>query len=209
MSIVTRTGDAGTTALMYGRRVSKCDPSVEACGTVDELNAALGLAVATVRPRSVGRDLQALQQDLVALMGELATHPEDLPRYVRGGYPRITSENTARVEQLVRRTESGLEPLTGWAMPGASLGSASLDLARTICRRAERRVCALREAGRLRNAEALVFLNRVSDLLWLLARKVDAGAARARRRRPRRPVTVRTTPRRTPGRVRRRRRGRT
>jgi cob(I)alamin adenosyltransferase len=197
MSIVTKTGDTGCTALMYGRRVPKCDPRVEAYGTVDELNAALGLAVATVRPRSAGRGLQALQRDLIALMGELATHPHDLPRYLRAGYPRITPEHTARIERLVQQAEAGLGPLTGWAMPGTSLGSAALDLARTICRRAERRVCALRDAGKLRNAETLVFLNRLSDLLWLLARRADAGAARP-------PVPVQGVARRTRGKARRR-----
>jgi cob(I)alamin adenosyltransferase len=178
MSIVTRTGDAGTTALMYGRRVSKCDPRVEAYGTVDELNAALGLAVASVRPASLGRALRPVQQDLIALMGELATHPRDLPRYVRAGYPRIAAEHTARLERLVRTTESGLGPLTGWALPGASASSASLDLARAICRRAERRVCALHRRGGLHNPEVIIFLNRLSDLLWLLARREEAASCK-------------------------------
>ncbi len=85
MSIVTRTGDDGTTALMYGRRVPKSHPRVEAYGTVDELNAALGLARATVEQNFVSQNLLAIQQDLVVLMGELCVQPEDLQRYLKDG----------------------------------------------------------------------------------------------------------------------------
>jgi cob(I)alamin adenosyltransferase len=203
MSIVTKSGDAGSTALMYGRRVPKTDPRVEAYGTVDELNAALGLAVALAARMRLGQDLRGLQRNLVALMGELATHPRDLPRYLRGGYARIGPEHTARVERLVRKAESGLGPLTGWAMPGQSLRSAALDLARTVCRRAERRVCALLGRGQLRNREILVYLNRLSDLLWLLARAADKGNVRAGRRAARRSLHGAGAPRRKPGTVRR------
>ena len=170
MSIVTKTGDDGTTALMYGRRVPKNHPRIEAYGTVDELNAALGLARATVREDFLRENLLAIQQELVVLMGELAVLPKDLPRYVKEGYSVVAPTITAKLEALVREIEAQNISFKGWATPGATASSATLDLARTICRRAERRVCALQESGELKNAEIVVYLNRLSDLLWLTAR---------------------------------------
>lgn len=174
MSIVTRTGDKGTTTLMYGRRVSKCHPRVEAYGGVDELNAALGLARAAAEHDFVRDHLLPVQQDLVTLMGELATAVEDLPRYVKDGYALVTPPMTARLEELVQEIESQKVPVKGWATPGANPASAALDVARTVCRRAERRVCALHEAGQLQNPEIIIYLNRLADLLWLFARWVES-----------------------------------
>ena len=174
MSIVTKTGDRGMTALMYGRRVSKCHPRVEAYGCVDELNTALGFARATAEHAFVRDNLLLIQKDLVNLMGELATAVEDLPRYVKDGYALVTPAMTAGLEQLVRQIEAANLPAKGWATPGANAVSASLDLARTVCRRAERRACALHEAAQLNNTEILIYLNRLSDLLWLFARRVEA-----------------------------------
>jgi len=174
MSIVTKTGDQGTTALMYQRRVSKAHPRVAAYGAVDELNAAVGLARASAQQDFVRQNLLAVQKDLVVLMGELATAVEDLPRYVRDGYLRVTADMTTRLEGLTKEIESAGVSFKGWATPGASLPAATLDVARTICRRAERRVCALHEAGQLQNAEIIAYLNRLSDLLWLLARWAEA-----------------------------------
>ncbi len=173
MSIVTKTGDRGTTALMYGRRVPKNHPRVEAYGTVDELNAALGLARATVREDFLRENLLALQKDLVVLMGELAVLPEDLSRYVKDGYSVVAPAMAAKLDALVRDIEAQNVSFKGWATPGATSASATLDVARTVCRRAERRVCALQEAGELKNAETLIYLNRLSDLLWLMARWVE------------------------------------
>jgi cob(I)alamin adenosyltransferase len=174
VSIVTKSGDSGSTSLMFNRRVSKNHPRVEACGSVDELNASLGLARATARHALVQERLLAIQRDLVVLMGELATLPEDLPRYVTEGYPAMTAERTARIDEWVRHIEAqGLE-FKGWAMPGADPHSAAIELARATCRRAERRVCALQDAGELRNPEIIIFLNRLADALWLLARWVEA-----------------------------------
>jgi cob(I)alamin adenosyltransferase len=174
MSIVTKTGDDGTTALMYGRRVPKTHPRVETYGTVDELNAALGLARATARDDFVRDGLLTVQTDLVVWMGELAVMPEDLSRYVRDGYSVVAPEMTAKLEALVREIEAQNISFKGWATPGATMSSAALDVARTICRRAERQVCALRETNGLPNAETLVYLNRLSDLLWLMARWVES-----------------------------------
>ena len=181
MSIATRTGDDGTTALMSGRRVPKSHPRVEACGTVDELNATLGLARATAEHDFVRDNLFAIQKDLVVLMGELGVQPEDLERYVKDGYPLVTPRLTAKVDALVHEIEAQNISFKGWATPGASKHSAALDLARTVCRRAERRVCALKESGELKNAEILIYFNRLSDLLWLLARWVETKTGLAKK----------------------------
>lgn len=173
MSIVTKSGDRGMTALMYGRRVSKCHPRVEAYGCVDELNTALGLARATATDDFLREQLLVIQRDLVTLMGELATAVEDLPRYVKDGYTLVTSQLTHKLDALVKEIESQSVSFKGWATPGSCLNSAALDVARTVCRRAERRVCALQEADQLQNSEILIYLNRLADLLWLLARWVE------------------------------------
>ena len=108
-------------------------------------------------------------------MGELATAVEDLPRYDRDGYPRLTTAATAGIEDQIKAIEARSITFRGWATPGGTAESAALDVARTVCRRAERNICALHEAGQLRNSEIIVFLNRLSDLLWLLARCAEAG----------------------------------
>lgn len=174
MSIVTKRGDQGTTALMYERRVPKCHPRVEAFGAVDELNAAIGLARAAATDDFMRENLVAIQGDLVLLMGELATAVEDLPRYAREGHCLVTPAMTTRLEGLVAKIELAKVSPAGWATPGANTISAALDLARTVCRRAERRACALQDARQLQNAQILMYLNRLSDLLWLLARWAEA-----------------------------------
>jgi cob(I)alamin adenosyltransferase len=176
MSIATKTGDNGTTALMYNRRVPKNHPRVEAYGAVDELNAALGLARATATEKFVGDNLLAIQKDLVTLMGELAVLNEDLERYVKGGFSLVTPELTAKLDALVKAIEAQNISFKGWATPGATQNSAALDVARTVCRRAERRVCDLQSAGEIRNPEIILFLNRLSDGLWLLARWAESRA---------------------------------
>jgi cob(I)alamin adenosyltransferase len=177
MSIVTKGGDQGATALMYNRRVSKCHPRVEAYGAVDELNATIGLARAGSKAAFVSDTLAAIQKELVILMGELATTVEDLPRYVEDGYRLVGPDMAVRLEGVVEEIEAAKITAKGWAIPGASKASAALDLARTVCRRAERRACALHETNQLSNTEILVYLNRLSDLLWLLARWVEANPA--------------------------------
>ena len=179
MSIATKTGDSGTTGLMYNRRVPKTHARVEAYGTVDELNAALGMARASATEDFVRDNLFWIQQGLVDLMGELSVTLEDLPRYAKDGYSLVTPAMTAKLDVLVKEIEAQKVSFKGWATPGASGSSAALDVARTICRRAERRVCAMLEAGELKNAEIIIYLNRLSDLLWLFARWVETkdGAA--------------------------------
>jgi cob(I)alamin adenosyltransferase len=172
MSIVTKTGDQGTTALMYGRRVPKNHPRVEAYGAVDELNAALGMARATAEHELVRENLLRIQNELVVLMGELATAPEDLSRYLKDGFSQLSPDKTAMLEETVAQIEPQIS-LKDLAMPGATIHGAALDCARVACRRAERRVSLLQTTGELGNGEIIVYLNRLSDLLWLLARWVE------------------------------------
>ena len=155
---------------MYGRRVPKNHRRVEAFGAVDELNAALGMARATATDAFISDNLLSIQKNLVTLMGELGVLPEDLARYARDGFGLVTAEMTAPLEKLVKEIEGQNVSFKGWATPGATQISAALDMARTICRRAERRVCDLNEAGELKNPEIIIYLNRLADLLWLMAR---------------------------------------
>jgi cob(I)alamin adenosyltransferase len=148
---------------------------------VDELNAALGLACASARHPFVCDRLLEMQKALVTLMGELATQPDDLPRFSRDGFAVVSPEMTAQLDRMVSEIEAQTAPRKDWATPGANLSAATLDLARTACRRAERRVCALREINQLPNREMLVFLNRLSDTLWLLARWADEPPPMANR----------------------------
>jgi cob(I)alamin adenosyltransferase len=174
MSIVTRSGDDGATALMYGRRVPKTHPRVEACGSLDELNAALGMARAAAQPDSLSDSLLTIQEDLVVLMGETGVVTEDLPRYIKDGYSVVTPAMTAKLDALILEIEVKTTDFKGWATPGTTPLGAALDLARTICRRAERRVCALMEADGLKNSEIIIYLNRLGDLLWLFARYTES-----------------------------------
>ncbi len=174
MSIATKTGDDGTTALMYGRRVSKTDPRVAAYGTVDELNAALGFVRSTAGEAFIADAVLAIQKELVVLMGDLAVAAEDRERYAKGGYKFVESAMVDALTAIIDDIEKNHQiTYDGWATPGATLGSAALDLARTTCRRAERHVIALRETGAEVNAEIIRYLNRLSDLCWLWARWLE------------------------------------
>jgi cob(I)alamin adenosyltransferase len=177
MSIVTRNGDGGQTCLMYGVRVPKYHPRIEACGAVDELNAALGLARALNPPPWLGTALLEVQRDLIVLMGELATDPALQDRFRQDGFPALEPGHVQRLEREVQRLEAELPPPRGWALPGANPLAASLDFARTVCRRAERRVCALAEETPDMHRQAVIYLNRLSDLLWLWARRMEQSAA--------------------------------
>lgn len=176
MSIVTKTGDSGTTGLMYGRRLPKNHPRIEACGAIDELNAALGLARSLATDPFITENLFWIQKSLVDVMGEVGVQTEDLLRYAKDGYLLVSSTMTGKLEALVREIEGQNISFKGWATPGATPVSAALDVARTVCRRAERRVYDLKESGELPNGEIIIYLNRLSDLLWLLARWTETKA---------------------------------
>ena len=174
MSIAIKTGDSGETALMFGIRVSKTDVRVEAYGTVDELNAALGLVRATTGERIVQEVVLSVQKELIILMGELAVADKDRERYLKGGYEAVTAPMVDRLSDVVNDLERNYHvDFKHWATPGHSLSSAALDVARTTCRRAERRVVALSECPDYVNPESIRYLNRLSDVLWLFARYIE------------------------------------
>ena len=164
------------TGLMYNRRVPKTHPRLEAYGTMDELNAALGVARAASSDEFVTAKLFHIQKNLVDRMGELATDKVDLERYAKDGYTIIGPSFLAALEGWITEIEAQKVSFKHWATPGATAESAALDMARTIARRAERRVEALLELGETENRAVQVYLNRVSDLLWLLARWVETKA---------------------------------
>jgi cob(I)alamin adenosyltransferase len=174
VSIATKTGDEGETALMYGRRVPKTDARVDAYGSVDELNSALGLARASANDGFSEEKVFAIQKDLVVVMGELATASEDLARYQKDGFKLTTAAMTDRLTDVVDDLEKNrLGKFKGWSTPGETMASAALDVARTTCRRAERRVAGLMAADPTLNREILRYLNRLSDVCWLLARYAE------------------------------------
>ena len=174
MSIATKTGDAGQTALMYGRRVPKTEPRVEAYGTIDELNAALGLVRATTKAELIQKTVLAVQKELVVLMGELAVGNDDRERYQRDGYQIVTAPMVDRLTAVVDDLEQNHHiSFKHWATPGHTLDGAALDLARTICRRAERLVVGLADNAQYVNPETIRYLNRLSDVLWLFARYAE------------------------------------
>jgi cob(I)alamin adenosyltransferase len=158
---------------MYHRRLPKNHPRVEAYGTVDELNTAIGLVRAHCADSPLNEFLIAVQKQVVDLMGELATSNEDLERYENDGFKRITPGCVEPLDEKVAEIESQDITFKGWATPGSCPCSAFLDNARTACRRAERRVCSLMESGAVENTAIAIYLNRLSDLLWLFARWVE------------------------------------
>ena len=175
MKIYTKTGDRGTTGFFGGARVSKDDVRVEAYGSVDETNAVIGAARAQGLSPTVDAVLAQVQTDLFAVGAELACVPgaED-----RLGMPLIAASDIERLEHAIDAAESGLPELKNFILPGGTSGAALLHLARTVCRRAERRSVSLRNASPLRD-EIVIYLNRLSDLLFVLARREnhEAGVA--------------------------------
>ena len=177
MSIVTKTGDKGETALMYGRRVSKSNPRVDAYGCVDDLNAALGLARAFSENAFISEQILSVQKDLIVVMGELATAREDIDRYMKDEFKLTDAEMIDRIGGVIVDLEKdkSLYP-KDWVIPGGTVVSAALDLARTTCRRAERRVTVFIANEKDFNPEILRYLNRLSDLCWVLARYAERSS---------------------------------
>jgi cob(I)alamin adenosyltransferase len=172
-SIATRTGDDGTTALLYGQRVPKDHPQVEAVGVLDELNAAIGFVKAT---RATGADrefLEKIQRDLIALMGELSCAESDASRYLDSKFAKVGEIELEAIESGLATIESRQPKFEGWATPGANLHAAALDLARTTARRAERHLTGLPKHGRSVRPVLSKYINRLSDLLWLMAREAE------------------------------------
>jgi cob(I)alamin adenosyltransferase len=166
-SIVTRAGDSGTTKLIYGDLVSKADIQVEAYGTVDEMNSFLGLARSLCDSQEIKEVLEHLQRETFIVGAELATPVESLGKLKS----RVSPEMTQVLDGHVERIEATPGILDDWALPGATHAGAAIDVARSVARRAERCVVRLHAEGMVPNDEVLRYINRVSDLLWLLARK--------------------------------------
>lgn len=177
MSIATRTGDEGTTSLLYGQRVRKDHPQIEAVGAFDELNVALGAVKPLLPDDARGAEIRTLliatQKNLVALMGELACAEADVARYAASKFERLSADDVARLDAAVAALEARGLTFAGWATPGATARSAALELARVAARRAERRLTSLPAHGRSVRPELRQFINRLSDLLWLLAREAE------------------------------------
>jgi cob(I)alamin adenosyltransferase len=169
MKIYTRTGDSGTTGLFGGGRVDKDEARVEAYGTVDELNACIGTARATLAGSELDQTLAAIQSDLLTLGAELGCAPGHESKLK---LEPIGDEDTARLENCIDAAEANLEPLRSFILPVGVPAAASLHLARTICRRAERRVISARREAPVRD-ELVRYLNRLSDLLFVLARDAN------------------------------------
>ena len=172
MSIYTKTGDAGTTGLLGGSRVRKDDARIEVCGSLDETSCAVGVARASGPPPDVDRLLRQVQRDLFALGAELAATPDQLATI------QPTLLGTAgihRLEETMDALERDLPAVSGFVLPSGCRSGAALHQARAVCRRAERRAVTAGRQVTMR-AEALVYLNRLSDLLYLLARRCNQAA---------------------------------
>ena len=175
MKIYTRTGDSGDTGLFDGTRVAKSDPRVSAYGDIDELNAGLGLARASGVDDQISSMLEQIQRDLFALGARLA----DPAKKIAGRVTKaaVTPDDIARLEGWIDQLESELPPLRRFILAGGSPGGAALHVARTVCRRAERGMVGL--GADAFEPELLVYVNRLSDLLFVMARAVNqrAGAS--------------------------------
>ena len=168
MSIATKRGDGGQTGLAGGIRVSKSSLRVESYGSVDELNSALGLARSICEDADLRERTKSIQRELFRIGSGLATPPESSKPQVPIA-PELVEELTKQVYEL--EATEGL--LSDWSLPGETTSGAAYDVARTVCRRAERCVVRLMESGEVVEPNILAYLNRLSDLLWLFARKAE------------------------------------
>jgi cob(I)alamin adenosyltransferase len=183
MRIYTKRGDDGTTGLLYGGRVSKADAATEAYGTVDEAVADLGVSRAQTPDPAVREELLGIQRDLFVVGADLATNPAERSK-LQAGVSLVTEDMVARLESWIDEAVDR-HPLPGeFIVPGANPVSAALDVARSTVRRAERRTVELREGGAEVNPEVVRYLNRLSDLLFVLARR-EAGESHEPRSRER------------------------
>lgn len=165
MKVYTRSGDKGETFLWGGQKVSKADPQVDCYGTLDEASSCLGLARGLIQSERLKGIIVSLQQDLQVISSEVASTPKGLLKLPK----KVGEADVRRLENLIDELSAGLPKLTGMVLPGGTAGSGSLDLARTIVRRAERLVIDLRQTQEIR-PEILQYLNRLSDLLFVMAR---------------------------------------
>jgi cob(I)alamin adenosyltransferase len=170
--IYTRHGDEGETGLLYGGRVSKADSRCEAYGTVDEAVSALGLARSLVKSDKLKDIIKEVQRELFTLGAELATDPSEYSK-LQKHFSVVTPEMTAHLEDLIDELNQEITLPRAFIIPGASTASGALDLGRSILRRAERRVVALKEQDLLGNPQVLKYINRLADLVFVMARYED------------------------------------
>ena len=188
-AVATTKGDDGTTGLLYGgERIAKDDPRTEAYGTIDEAVAALGLAranlgvkrrIGTLSPAlgGLGDLILRFQRELFVVGAELATNPDAWDR-LEDGRTRVSAAMVADVEAILVEAEAAITLPTEFVVPGETVTSAALELARTILRRAERRAVALRRAGLVPGDNLIPYLNRLADLVWVLARAAESAESR-------------------------------
>ena len=196
-SIVTKGGDKGETGLLYGGRVRKTDPRTEAYGAVDEAISALGLARAMSNDRGRREILERVQAELFTVGAELATDAAEYEK-LRKHFLVVTTDYTERLEKEIADLEERVALPLAFVIPGGTAPSAALDVARSVLRRAERRVVALSDSGSLQNPELLRYLNRLSDLVFMLARAEEKviQPLTGRRRKPQAPPRTRGGPKR-------------
>lgn len=173
--VTTGTGDTGYTGLLGAERVAKYDPRPDTFGTVDEATSALGLARAMTKDVKVKDIILQIQQELYLLMAELATPPEN---YEKMGF-RMTVEHVKRLEEVEEKLKQEVEIPNKFVIPGDTLDGAALDLARTVIRRAERKAVKLLHDGVIENSEVVRYLNRLSDLVFILARYIEVKSSLA------------------------------
>ncbi|MFZ1054533.1 MAG: ATP:cob(I)alamin adenosyltransferase [Opitutaceae bacterium] len=176
MSITSRKGDSGTTGLLNGQRVPKDHPQIETVGAFDELNVEVGAARMLARDPEVAEFLGHVQRLLVALMGEIVCAEEDAERHASSKFVRLDQADLGRLDERLAVLEKKGLRLDGWATPGANPESLAFERARVAARRAERRLAALPAHGRNPRPLLLQWTNRLSDLLWLLAREAESPA---------------------------------
>jgi cob(I)alamin adenosyltransferase len=179
MSIATTGGDGGQTGLAGGVRVSKADLRVESYGSVDELNTVLGFARSICSDEQIVGWTETIQRTLFRVGSALATPPESKQQP-----PAITSEDIAMLTDLVHRIESTEGILGDWSLPGAHRESAAYEMARAVCRRAERAAVRFIENGGVVKPEVVIYLNRLSDAIWLFGRLIEVNAGIDARLRP-------------------------
>lgn len=170
--VYTKFGDQGETSLLYGGRISKNNPHTEAYGITDEAVSALGLARALTEDKRVQDTVRELQRELFTIAAELATEPDKYELFQQHFTP-VTAQMVENLEKTIDSLEEGVEMPKVFILPGGSPASAGLDLARCIIRTSERRVVAMKEAGLLTNDLVISYLNRLGDLLFVLARYQD------------------------------------
>jgi cob(I)alamin adenosyltransferase len=168
MSIASMQGDGGQTALVGGRRVSKADLRVEAYGTVDELNASLGFARSICTSEQICSAVHDIQKTLFQVGAALATPPD----FKHAASP-LGAEEVERLTEMVHSIEAKEGILSDWSLPGSLAESAAFEVARTVCRRAERCIVRLIESGEEAHPHALPYINRLSDLIWLFGRQIE------------------------------------